>query len=280
MITYKDELYHHGIKGQKWGRRRFQKRNGSLTPAGKLRYLTGDEGKAPFTNTPSAVKKTTLGEYKNNSSGKSQYNSSNPVKTANIGVGAARKVNSGKNFISRYNDNRKLGKVIKDVNDETVQKTNVTKSNDAKQEERWRKMTEYGKRQIERIESEAERKAERHIKQNQDTKNLQERMLKENRATTSSEEIKLVQDDGKEYRMGIDRTGRPYFIDENGQRMPRYREDALIRRYGLISDPRALSAKKANYAAKTGGKPKESTKTEKVARKPSTSGSNKRSQTK
>ena len=32
------ELYHHGIKGQKWGVRRFQKKDGSLTPAGKERY--------------------------------------------------------------------------------------------------------------------------------------------------------------------------------------------------------------------------------------------------
>lgn len=33
-----DELYHHGIKGQKWGRRRYQNADGSLTPAGKQRY--------------------------------------------------------------------------------------------------------------------------------------------------------------------------------------------------------------------------------------------------
>lgn len=31
-------LTHHGIKGQKWGIRRFQKKDGSLTPAGKKRY--------------------------------------------------------------------------------------------------------------------------------------------------------------------------------------------------------------------------------------------------
>lgn len=32
------ELYHHGIKGQKWGVRRFQYEDGSLTPAGRQRY--------------------------------------------------------------------------------------------------------------------------------------------------------------------------------------------------------------------------------------------------
>lgn len=32
------ELYHHGIKGMKWGVRRFQNDDGSLTSAGKKRY--------------------------------------------------------------------------------------------------------------------------------------------------------------------------------------------------------------------------------------------------
>lgn len=34
-------LYHHGIHGQKWGRRRFQNSDGTLTAAGKARYGTG-----------------------------------------------------------------------------------------------------------------------------------------------------------------------------------------------------------------------------------------------
>ena len=33
-----NELYHHGIKGQKWGVRRFQTKAGNLTAAGKKRY--------------------------------------------------------------------------------------------------------------------------------------------------------------------------------------------------------------------------------------------------
>ena len=36
------ELYHHGIKGQKWGIRRYQNEDGSLTEAGKKRYLVSD----------------------------------------------------------------------------------------------------------------------------------------------------------------------------------------------------------------------------------------------
>ena len=33
-----DELVHYGVKGQKWGRRRYQNKDGSLTPEGRKRY--------------------------------------------------------------------------------------------------------------------------------------------------------------------------------------------------------------------------------------------------
>ena len=39
------ELYHHGIKGQRWGIRRFQNADGSLKAAGKKRY--GDGASSP-----------------------------------------------------------------------------------------------------------------------------------------------------------------------------------------------------------------------------------------
>lgn len=39
---YEAELYHHGIKGQKWGVRRFQNGDGSLKPAGEKRYGVGE----------------------------------------------------------------------------------------------------------------------------------------------------------------------------------------------------------------------------------------------
>lgn len=40
--VYSDELYHHGITGQKWGRRRYQNEDGSVTSAGAVRYYVHD----------------------------------------------------------------------------------------------------------------------------------------------------------------------------------------------------------------------------------------------
>ena len=45
MYSWDDAAYlmHHGIKGQKWGIRRFQNEDGTLTPAGVERYGRGRE---------------------------------------------------------------------------------------------------------------------------------------------------------------------------------------------------------------------------------------------
>lgn len=36
-----NELYHHGVRGQKWYVRRWQNEDGSLTPAGRIHYGYG-----------------------------------------------------------------------------------------------------------------------------------------------------------------------------------------------------------------------------------------------
>ena len=44
VCTRQNELTHHGIKGMKWGIRRFQNKDGSLTPAGRKRYDEPNQG--------------------------------------------------------------------------------------------------------------------------------------------------------------------------------------------------------------------------------------------
>lgn len=45
-----NELYHHGVKGQKWGVRRYQNKDGSLTLAGKKRALKIQNRYTEFSN--------------------------------------------------------------------------------------------------------------------------------------------------------------------------------------------------------------------------------------
>ena len=61
MLVSSEELYHHGIKGQKWGRRRFQEKDGSLTPAGKERYADdSDNNKKQIQNEKRDAKENTI----------------------------------------------------------------------------------------------------------------------------------------------------------------------------------------------------------------------------
>ena len=57
--AYPNELYHHGIKGQKWGVRRYQNPDGSLTTAGKAHYASSKHASKIRANAESAEPRIT-----------------------------------------------------------------------------------------------------------------------------------------------------------------------------------------------------------------------------
>jgi hypothetical protein len=60
MESWREELYHDGLKGMKWGRRRFRNEDGTLTDAGRIRYGVGPalkDGHQTFNKPSSGIKR-------------------------------------------------------------------------------------------------------------------------------------------------------------------------------------------------------------------------------
>lgn len=73
------EIYHHGIKGMKWGIRRYQNKDGSLTAAGRKRY--SDDAREAATigkKKVSEMSNTELRKYNERVNLERQYKSLNP----------------------------------------------------------------------------------------------------------------------------------------------------------------------------------------------------------
>lgn len=62
--TYSPELYHHGIKGMRWGVRRFETKGGRLTSAGKKRYADSSSGSNPNKGSKSSSSSTTKSNHR------------------------------------------------------------------------------------------------------------------------------------------------------------------------------------------------------------------------
>lgn len=67
------ELYHYGIKGQKWGTRRYQNKDGSLTPAGKQRYITVAQASRNADRAAKDARKKSFAESRATDSGIGSY---------------------------------------------------------------------------------------------------------------------------------------------------------------------------------------------------------------
>jgi len=70
-VQFKNELRHYGVLGMKWGHRRFQNEDGTLTPAGSTRYSERDASTVKLESVNKSVsninkwRKDDRGVYKN-----------------------------------------------------------------------------------------------------------------------------------------------------------------------------------------------------------------------
>ena len=109
ICTRTGELQHHGIKGMKWGRRRFQNADGSLTPAGVKRYRDEAENIERQLN---GRKSTTVDDYQN---------AIKKTKTIGEGVDTARKFNDDVKRIKDPKLERRIRKSTEEMSDKELQ---------------------------------------------------------------------------------------------------------------------------------------------------------------
>lgn len=124
-----EELYHHGVQGQRWGIRRYQNPDGSLTPAGRRRAQKLASKYAEITGKKIVVKKDTV---KTSSTKKKSTDKEEPKKE-NI---VKKKINETKNKIVENNAKKKAvkekEKQIEERNKEAVQRSEQEKKKNVK----------------------------------------------------------------------------------------------------------------------------------------------------
>lgn len=114
MSEYNVALAHHGIKGQKWGIRRYQNKDGSLTPAGKKRV---DKMKSEYTAlTGKQLRRSPTKKANNSSSTSSKKSESQNESLAE----KTRKLTEQRNYLQTQRDVLQLQKQISDMTPKQV----------------------------------------------------------------------------------------------------------------------------------------------------------------
>lgn len=140
-------IEHHGTKGQKWGRRRYQNQDGSLTPLGRQRYGVGSE--TPLLEGPTVTSLSTI--VSRGSSKKTSTTSSSSSKKDDFIEGEWRWADDNSSGSSSKGSKRRFSRKTKvdDVMDgdwrkveETVKKKARKTKVDDVMDGKWRKVDE------------------------------------------------------------------------------------------------------------------------------------------
>ena len=193
-----DELRHHGILGMKWGQRRFQNKDGSLTPAGKKRYSDDEPEETTEEKRSRLLKSTNARElYKNRSLlSTAEINERlNRIDTERrLGEVAAKTKKTGMQRVEKaLQVARKVDEVYKFANESAIGKALKKKLGLEKVEKRLGLEEAYNKRD------------------KLDTNKLKEVL---NRARTENDMKKLIESAGKESGVKIDREEVRSIVDQ------------------------------------------------------------------
>lgn len=122
-LCYESALEHHGIKGQKWGVRRFQNKDGTRTAAGRKRAAEHEDyTRAHTKKKASEMSDKELRERLNRLDMERRYNQMNPsvvskgknfIKNSGKAIGTAVAVTGG--AITLYNNVGAIRKIVDDI---------------------------------------------------------------------------------------------------------------------------------------------------------------------